>query len=404
MLVMVASARGRDDGEHPRNAPSGAHEPRVPKAASKRRDGGVWLRSLVISVRHASLRPMLRYRLLGPSGLRVSEICLGTMSFGDEWGFGADEATSHQILDAYEAAGGNFLDTANKYHGGQTEEILGKWLPSRRHRQVVATKYTLAMDHTDPNAAGNHRKNLVHAVEASLKRLQTDYIDLMWVHAWDNYTPFEETMRALDDLVRAGKVLYLGVSDTPAWVVSASNVLAELRGWSQYVGLQIEYSLLERTPERELLPMAERFGLTVVGWAPLGAGVLTGKYTRGEGDVDSLRKQANDARGRTAEDKLAIAKVVDQVADELGASSAQVALAWVRAQGYRFIPIVGARKVKQIEDSMGAVEVKLEASHLQKLGEVSEISLGFPMQFLTSGGVLDLVRGEIRSRIDGRLG
>ncbi len=344
---------------------------------------------------------MLRYRLLGKSGLRVSEICLGTMSFGDQWGFGADQATSHQVLDAYAEAGGNFLDTANKYHGGQTEEIVGAWLPGKRDRTVLATKYTLAMDHDDPNAAGNQRKNLVHSVEASLKRLGTDYIDLMWVHAWDNLTPYEETMRALDDLVRAGKILYLGVSDTPAWVVSASNVAAELRGWSAYVGLQIEYSLLERTVERELLPMAAHFGMSVVGWAPLGAGVLTGKYTRG-GDVDSLRKGANDSRGRTSERALAIAKAVDGVADDLGVSSAQVATAWVKAQGYGFIPIVGARKVSQIKDTLGAADVTLTDAHLATLDEVSRVSMGFPTQFLQSDAVMDLVRGEVRTRIDER--
>lgn len=345
---------------------------------------------------------MLRYRLLGKSGLRVSEICLGTMSFGDQWGFGADEATSHQVLDAYAEAGGNFLDTANKYHGGQTEEIVGKWLPGKRDRMVVATKYTLAMDHADPNSAGNQRKNLVLAVEQSLQRLDTDYIDLLWVHAWDEWTPYEETMRALDDLVRAGKVLYVGVSDTPAWVVSASNVAAELRGWSAYVGLQIEYSLLERTVERDLLPMADHFGMSVVAWAPLGAGVLTGKYTRGGGDVDSLRKQANESRGRTSEQSLAIAKAVDDVADELGVTSAQVAVAWVKAQGYRYIPIVGARKVSQITDTMGAGAVTLTGEHLTKLHEVSKIDLGFPGRFLQSDGVMDLVRGEVRTRIDGR--
>jgi aryl-alcohol dehydrogenase-like predicted oxidoreductase len=344
---------------------------------------------------------MLRYRLLGPSGLRVSEICLGTMSFGDEWGFGADEPTSHKILDAYAEAGGNFLDTANKYHNGQTEEIVGSWLRGRRDSQVVATKYTLSMDHADPNAAGNHRKNLATAVERSLDRLGTDYIDLLWVHAWDDYTPFQETMRALDDVVRSGKVLYIGVSDTPAWVVSASNVLAELRGWSSFVGLQIEYSLLERTVERELTPMAEHFGLSVVGWAPLGAGVLTGKYTRG-GEVDSKRQAANEGRGRTSEASLAIARAVDAVADELGCSSAQAAIAWVQAQGYPYIPIVGARKVSQIVDSLGAAEVTLSDAQVARLNEVSAIDPGFPNAFLGNPGVLDLVRGEVRTRIDGR--
>ena len=347
--------------------------------------------------------PFLRYRLLGPTGLRVSEICLGTMSFGDHWGFGADEKTSHRVLDAYAGAGGNFLDTANKYHGGQTEEIVGSWLKDRRHPMVLATKYTLSMDHDDPNASGNHRKNIHKAVEDSLERLGTDYIDLLWVHAWDDYTPFEETLRALEDLVRAGKVLYIGVSDTPAWIVSASQVLAELRGWSAYAGIQIEYSLLERTPERDLLPMAEHFGLSVVGWAPLGAGVLTGKYTRGDGGGDSLRKDSNEQRGRTSDEKLAIAQAVDEVADDIGATSAQVATAWVLAQGYRYIPIVGARKVEQIVDTLGAAQLSLAESHLAKLDEVSRISLGFPHDFLRSSGVKNLVRGEkVRARIDGR--
>lgn len=341
----------------------------------------------------------LRYRLLGPSGLRVSEVCLGTMSFGDAWGFGADEATSHRVLDVFAEAGGNFIDTANKYHGGQTEEILGRWLGSKRDRMVVATKYTLAMDHSDPNSAGNQRKNMVRAVEESLHRLRTDYIDLLWVHAWDDQTPYEETMRALDDLVRTGKVAYVGVSDTPAWVVSASNTLAALRGWSAFVGLQIEYSLLERTPERDLLPMADHFGLSVLAWAPLGAGVLTGKYTRGDGS-DSLRKQANDARGRTSERSLAIARAVDTVADEIGATSAQVATAWVAQRGYRFIPIVGARRASQIEDTLGCTKITFTGAQIQKLDGASAIELGFPHDFLRTDAVRDLVHGEIRDRLD----
>jgi len=346
---------------------------------------------------------MLRYRLLGRTGLRVSELCLGTMSFGDDWGFGADEATSHRILDAYAEAGGNFLDTANKYHNGQTEEFVGRWLEGKRHRQVVATKYTLAMDHGDPNTAGNHRKNMVRSVEDSLRRLRTDYIDLLWVHAWDDWTPYEETMRALDDLVRAGKVLYVGVSDTPAWVVSASNVAAELRGWTAYCGLQIEYSLLERTPERDLLPMADRFGLSVLAWGPLGGGVLTGKYTRNQGaGNDSRRTKGNESRGRTSERGLAIARVVDEIADALGVSSSHVALAWIRAQGYRYIPIVGARTVEQIVDTLGSTSLTLEADHLAALDAVSRPTLGFPHEFLQSDGILDVVRGEIRRRIDGR--
>jgi aryl-alcohol dehydrogenase-like predicted oxidoreductase len=338
---------------------------------------------------------MLSTRLLGPTGLRVSELCLGTMSFGTDWGFGADHATSHRILDAYAEAGGNFLDTANKYHNGETEEILGAWLQGgRRDRTVVATKYTLSMDHTDPNASGNSRKNLHRSLEASLKRLRTDHIDLLWVHAWDDQTPWQETLRALDDVVRAGKVLYIGISDTPAWVVSAMQVAAELRGWSAFAGIQIEYSLLQRTPERDLLPMAEHFGLSVVGWAPLGAGVLTGKYTRAGVANDSKRAASNEARGRTSERSLQIARAVDEVADALGCSSAQVAISWAQARGYGMVPIVGARTLAQIEDSLGAADVSLQPEHLARLDAVSRIELGFPHDFLASDMVKDMVRGD----------
>lgn len=340
---------------------------------------------------------MLRYKLLGRSGLRVSEICLGTMSFGNDWGFGADEATSHEVLDAYAEAGGNFLDTANKYHNGETEEICGRWLEGKRHQFVVATKYSLAMDHKDPNTAGNHRKNLMRSVEESLKRLRTDYIDLLWVHAWDNLTPYEETMRALDDMVRAGKVLYVGVSDTPAWVVSASNVLAELRGWTPYVGLQIEHSLLQRTTERELLPVAEHYDMSVLAWGAIGGGVLTGKYTRDGAKMDSKREQGNTQRGRTSERNLTIAREVDAVADELGVSSTQVALAWSMSKGYNLIPIVGARKVSQIEDSLGSVKVELSKAQLERLNDVSKIELGFPHDFLKSGR--EIIRSEQHERI-----
>lgn len=345
----------------------------------------------------------LRYKLLGKSGLRVSEICLGTMSFGEEWGFGADESTSHQVLDAYAEAGGNFLDTANKYHGGQTERIVGNWLKKAgRDRQVLATKYTLAMDHGDLNSAGNGRKNLMRSVEGSLKRLRTDHIDLLWVHAYDDQTPYQETLRGLDDLVRAGKVLYIGVSDTPAWIVSASNTFAELKGWSQYVGIQIEYSLLQRTPERDLLPMAQHYGLSVLAWGPLSAGVLTGKYTRSSASNDSLRKTGNEQRGRTSERGLTIASTVDAIADEIGATSAQVAMAWVQSRGYGYIPIVGARKPEQLEDTLGCVDVTLTSQQLARLDEVSRIELGFPHDFLGSGGVQDMVKAELRSRLDER--
>ncbi len=341
----------------------------------------------------------MRYKMLGKSGLRVSEICLGTMSFGQDWPFGADEETSRQILDAYADAGGNFLDTANKYHNGETEEYLGRWLKGRRDRMVVATKYSLAMDHSDPNAAGNHRKNMMQAVEGSLKRLQTDAIDLFWVHVYDEDTPIEETMRALDDLVRMGKVHYIGISDTPAWVISAAHVMSDLRSWLPISAIQLEYSLLERTPERDLLPMAQHFGMAVTAWAPMAGGVLTGKYTRNQ-QSESLRRAGNEEKERTSEHNLKIARTVDAIADELSTTSAQVAVAWVLSRGYRYFPVVGARKVSQIEDVMGAANLQLSPEQLTRLDEITAIDPGFPHDFLASEHILDMGKGEIRNKIN----
>ena len=341
----------------------------------------------------------MRYQLLGPSGLRVSELCLGTMSFGEAWGFGADEKQSHQILDAFAEAGGNFVDTANAYHEGQSEEILGSFLGPDRDRWVVATKYTLAMRPGDPNAAGNSRKNLRASVEASLRRLRTDYLDVLWVHAWDYTCPVEEVMRGLDDLVSAGKVNHVALSDAPAWVASAANTLATLRGWSPLVAIQAEYSLLERTADRELLPMAEAFGLSVCAWAPMGAGILTGKYTRGPSTTpaDSRRAAANQAR--LTERNLRIARAVDAVADELGATSAQVAVAWLRQRDRRVIPILGARKLEHFQDVLGSLQVGLPPEHVARLDEVSRIELGFPYELLR-GPQGQMVYGDLEPQID----
>ena len=222
----------------------------------------------------------MRYTLLGRSGLRVSELCLGAMTFGEAWGWGAPEDVCRQQLELFWDRGGNFIDTANAYTNGQSEEILGRLLEGRREQTVLATKFTVNTREGDPNAGGNARKNMIQAVEASLRRLRTDYIDLYWVHAWDKLTPIEEVMRAFDDLVRSGKVLYVGVSDYPASKVAQANTLAELRGWSSFVGLQILYNLVSRDAERELIPMARDLGLGVTPWSPLARGVLTGKYSR----------------------------------------------------------------------------------------------------------------------------
>lgn len=344
----------------------------------------------------------MRYKLLGKSGLRVSELCLGTMTFGEEWGFGADKDESKRVFDAFAETGGNFIDTANKYTNGTSEKYVGEFIASGRDKFVLATKYTLSMDPDDPNASGNHRKNLVQSVEASLKRLGTEYIDLLWVHAWDPMTPVEEFMRALDDLVSAGKVFYVGISDAPAWIVSRANTLAELRGWSPFVGLQIKYNLIDRTPERDLLPMAKTLDIGVTAWSPLGGGVLTGKYNR----------QSSDPRRYTPEDpfgkmmlndrNLAIASKVQQMAADIGRTPSQVALRWLVQQNDRgiIIPIIGARSKNQLVDNLACLDFEIAAGQLEELDSLSRIDLGFPHDFLEYEEVRSTVYGNTLSLID----
>lgn len=326
----------------------------------------------------------MRYKLLGKSGLRVSELCLGTMTFGDDWGWGASFEESQQIYDAFREAGGNFIDTANIYTNGTSEKFLGEFVKSDRDSIVLATKYSNGLVSKDPNAAGNHRKRMVQSVEASLKRLQTDYIDLLWLHSWDFTTPIEEVMRSFDDLVRSGKVLYIGVSDTPAWVVSQCNLLAELRGWTPFIGLQIEYSLLQRTSERELIPMAQTLDIGVTAWSPLANGWLTGKYSNSQGketgESNRLDNEGMSAFVQQNERNLAIAHTVDAVAQEVGSTSAQVALNWLRQRAV--IPIVGARKHAQVQDNLNCLNFTLSIDQIEKLNHVSQIELGFPHDFL----------------------
>ncbi len=338
----------------------------------------------------------MRYKLLGRSGLRVSELALGTMTFGQEWGWGASKEESRRMFDAYADAGGNFIDTANRYTEGTSEKYLGEFIAADRERWVVATKYTLWMRRDDPNFSGNHRKNMVQALEASLKRLKTDYIDLYWVHAWDFTTPAAEVMRALDDMVRAGKVLHVGVSDTPAWIVSRANTLAELRGWSPFVGLQLRYSLIDRTAERELLPMARAMDMAVTPWSVLGAGTLTGKYSRGRSPEEGRAKEG----AATVERNLQIADTVVEVAETIGCTPSQVAISWVRQQHGVIVPLIGARNLKQLEDNLGALDVTLDEDQLSRLDEVSRIELGFPHDFLESEHIVDLAFGGTRDRID----
>lgn len=342
----------------------------------------------------------MKYKLLGKSGLRVSEICLGTMTFGEDWGWGSSKSESKKMFKTFIDAGGNFIDTANLYTNGTSEKYVGEFIGASDGREgiVLATKYTLATRKGDPNGCGNHRKNMVQAVEASLKRLGTDYIDLYWLHAWDYLTPVEEVMRALDDLVRAGKVLYIGISDTPAWVVSQANTLAELRGWTQFIGLQIEYSLVERTPERELLPMARAFDIAVTPWAPLGAGVLTGKYNnpKKKGKSEGRLKEGSQ---KLNSQSLKIAAEVQSVADEIGCPPSQVALNWLRQKPGVVIPIVGATKAEQLKDNLGCVGFELTKEQLSQLDEVSKIDLGFPHEFLKRPNILEIIYGGVHDKI-----
>lgn len=337
----------------------------------------------------------MRYKLFGKSGLRVSELALGTMTFGTEWGWGCDFNTSKNIFDAYANAGGNFIDTANRYTEGTGEKYVGEFIAADRDHFVLATKYTLFDRVGDPNFCGNHRKNLFRSVEASLQRLNTDFIDLLWVHAWDFTTMVEEVMRSLDDLVRQGKVLYVGISDAPAWIVSQANTLADLRGWSAFAGLQVQYSLIQRTPERDLLPMAKAFDIAVTPWAALGGGVLTGKYL----DQDAQgRLKGNE--NRLSETNLAIAREVVDVAKALSVSPGQLAIRWTTQRNQVIIPIVGATKLHQIEDSLGAVNFTIPEEQMQRLNEVSAIEMGFPHDFLASDGVREITFGGTFGQID----
>jgi aryl-alcohol dehydrogenase-like predicted oxidoreductase len=339
----------------------------------------------------------MRYRCLGQSGLRVAELALGTMTFGNKLGWGADKAESRRIFDAYAAAGGNFVDTANVYAEGASEEFVGEFVAAERHRFVVATKYTMSRPSGDPNGAGNQRKNLVQALEASLRRLKLEYVDLYWIHAWDFLTPVAEIMRSLDDQVRAGKILYAGVSNAPAWTTAQANTLAALRGWSPFVALQIEYSLVQRAPERELLPMARALGIGVTAWSPLGAGVLTGKYGQTPAGQEARRLDITPAE-RLSDRNLALAGAVQSTAQRLGRSPAQVALAWVRQRGV--IPILGARTQAQVGDALASLELVLPADELERLNAASAVDLGYPHDFLARENIKGSVYCGTYGQID----
>ncbi len=331
------------------------------------------------------------YRLLGRSGLRVSPLTLGTMTFAVQ-GWGSSDEEAALMIDSYLDRGGNFFDTANFYGGmGGSEELLGKLLGDRRERAVISTKYSLTTRPGDPNSSGNHRKAMVRSVEDSLRRLGTDYIDLYYLHMWDFRTPVDEVLRAFDDLVRAGKILYIGLSDTPAWQASRMQMMAELRGWSQFCALQISYSLIERTVERDLIPMARETGMGVCPWSPLGGGVLSGKYKADDlvpvkSGSPVSRAAINQMTGRLTVDNLAIARVVSKIAAEIGCTAAQVALAWTMLDPAIVSPVIGARTLAQLDENLGALAVEFSNDQRARLDSASAVPMGFPHDILTDKG------------------
>ena len=346
----------------------------------------------------------MRYRILGESGLKVSELCLGAMTFGEEAGFGADKSASRRMFDTYLAAGGNFIDTANIYNMGTSERMLGEFIGAERAQLVVASKFTMTTHAQDPNAGGNSRKNLQQSLDATLRRLGTDYLDLYWVHAWDRITPLEELLRALDDAVRSGKVLYTGFSNLPAWLAARAQTLAQLRGWSPLVALQLHYSLVERNCERELVPCAQALGMGITAWSPLAGGVLTGKYSR-----DPAQRKAQPGRLTTTawgnmymnERNLGIAEVVKSVAARLGCTSAQVAIRWLQQRPGNVIPIVGARSAEQLTELLGACAVTLDAEAHSALEAASRFEPQYPGSLLQSPMARKMVHGDRADDTDG---
>lgn len=331
--------------------------------------------------------PLNHYVTLGRSGLRVSPLCLGTMTFGEDWGWGSSVKDSEAILDNFIARGGNFIDTANAYTKGHSEKIIGDHLgkvSSKRDRVVLATKFISNMYRGDPNGGGSHRKAIIAACEQSLRRLQTSYIDLYWMHAWDATTPMDETMRALDDLVRDGKVRYIGFSDTPAWKCVEAQMLARFHGWSPLIALQIEYSLLERTVEGDLIPMAREFGMGVTPWSPLKSGVLSGKYSRAQHGKHEAGRGAW-ATSHLNETTYDLLDELASIAKQLDTSVSRVALAWVQNRPGVTSTIIGARTQAQLEDNLGALDVTLRPEHLQKLEALSKPKLNFPADFIANG-------------------
>lgn len=337
----------------------------------------------------------IKYQLLGSSGLRISPFALGGMTFGEQWGFGTSVEESKRVISAYLDAGGNFIDTADKYTDGESERILGASLGERRSRVLLATKYGLITDPADPNSLGNHRRNLVRSVEASLERLNTTWIDLLWIHVWYFENRLEDTIRAINDLIATGKVLSWGISDSPAWLCARAETLADLRGWIRPIAIQVEYSLIERTAERELLPFAAERGLGVLGSIPLGGSLLTGKHTASGGE-DTLRGARVASRWNAT--NAAILARLRSHADELGTTPSQLALAWIlrASSGYSVVPILGVRTEAQLAENLRATDLDVPLTILDDLEAVSATDLGFPHAMVRGDRMQEVMYGPFR--------
>ncbi len=346
----------------------------------------------------------MKYKVLGRSGLKVSELCLGTMTFGEEFGIGAPEDTCREIYTAYRDAGGNFVDTADMYNAGTSERMLGSFIATERDQVVLASKYSLNTRTEDPNAGGNHRKNLVQSLEASLRRLDTDFIDLFWVHAWDGSTGLAEVMRALDDQVRKGKILHLGISNAPAWVIAAANTLAEERGWTPFTAMQLHYNLVERTIEREHFALANAQNMAITPWSPLAGGLLTGKFNRNadQGMQEGTRLVDSPRRAQVLQEgNLAVAERLVDIAKAVGCTAAQLALAWMmRRSSNCVVPIIGARKLAQLQDNLGATQVKLEPAQIEELDQLSALEPTYPETLYASDFFRTMMYGEAWGKLE----
>jgi aryl-alcohol dehydrogenase-like predicted oxidoreductase len=345
----------------------------------------------------------MKYKLLGHSALRVSELSLGAMTFGEETGMGSSEDVCKTVYDAYVEQGGNFIDTANIYTLGTSERMLAEFIRSNREALVLASKYSMTTDGTNLNAGGNHRKNLVQSLENSLQRLDTDFIDLYWVHGWDQVTPVADVMRALDDMVRAGKILHVGISNAPAWYIAEANAIARERGLTPFTAMQVHYNLVERGIEADYFDLAKAQNMAILAWSPLAGGLLSGKFTAPEGSVDlSDTRLKNTPWGGAflVEDRLAIARGLGELAAEMNVSSSQLALAWLMQRPHGdVIPIVGARKLEQLQDNLGCLDITLNTAQQATLEALNPLPLAYPHSLLNNDMYQSMIHGALRGAL-----